>query len=71
MVETPTPTPPKNLKNAKVIGSLDKAEPIAEIEYKIPIQNKVFFLPNLSVGNPPKSAPKTVPQRAIPMTTQP
>ena len=30
--ETPTPTPPINLKAAKINGSLAKADPIAEIE---------------------------------------
>ena len=71
MVETPTPIQPKHLKKAKLRRSLASAEPMADTEYRMPIQKRVFFLPHLSVGKPPKSAPTTVPQSAMPMTTQP
>ena len=69
--EAPTPTPPMNLKKENVYGSVASADPRAEIEYKIPIQNKVFLRPNLSQGIPPNNAPNTVPHNAIDMMKVP
>src|SRR5690606_41495169 len=65
MVEAPTPKPPIKRKAAKEIGSLTRADPKAEIRYNTPMMNKVFFLPSLFVGIPPKMAPTTVPHSAI------
>ena len=71
MVEAPTPSPPINLKNANIQGSLAKADPIADTKYNTPIQNNVFFRPHRSVGNPPNIAPNTVPHNAEDTTINP
>src|SRR5690606_29212583 len=41
------------------------------MKYNTPSQNKVFFLPNRSVGMPPKREPSTVPQSAMDMMKMP
>ena len=71
MVDAPTPKPPMNLNAANTNGLFANADPIAENKNKIPIHNKVFFLPILLVGIPPNIAPSTVPHNAIPITTVP
>ncbi|PLB18706.1 MAG: hypothetical protein TRG1_2378 [Flavobacteriaceae bacterium FS1-H7996/R] len=71
IVDAPTPSPPMNLKNANVQGSLAKADPTADMVYSTPIHIKVFLRPILLVGIPPKKAPTTVPQSAMPITTTP
>jgi hypothetical protein len=40
MVETPIPSPPKNLKMANVIGPVANAVPAAERKKSIPIRRK-------------------------------
>ena len=69
--EAPTPKPPMNRKNENIYGSGARAEPTAEMKYRIPIQNNVFFRPKKSQGIPPKTEPITVPQRAIDMINVP
>ena len=44
---------------------------MAETEYKTPIQTSVGLRPNISVGLPPKSEPKTVPHSAMDMMKVP
>lgn len=66
MVDAPTPNPPINLKIPKTHGLTAKDDPIAEIVYNNPIKKSVFFLPYLSLGIAPRTAPKTVPHNAEP-----
>ena len=47
------------------------AEPTAETRYSTPIISRVARLPSASVGQLPKMAPITVPQRAMDMISRP
>ena len=58
-------------KKEKEYGSQANMEPTAETEKSTPIQINVGFRPRMSVGLPPKSEPKTVPQRAMDMMKVP
>ena len=69
--ETPIPNPPINLKKEKEYGFVANAVPIADKLNKIPTLSSTFFLPNFSVGNPPKIAPITVPHKAMDIIKNP
>ena len=58
------PSPPMKRATMKMFCSGAIPEPTAETKYNIPIQISVGRRPNRSVGQPPSSAPSTVPHSA-------
>src|SRR5687767_4973502 len=69
--DTPIPKPPMKRKKENEYGPGARAEPMAEMVNKSPIQINTFFLPYFSVGMPPKIAPTTVPHKAMDIMKKP
>src|SRR6185503_14825428 len=60
-VETPMPMPPMNRAMMNVSTFHARAEPTADTIYRMPTQSSVGLRPQRSAGQPPASAPMTVP----------
>src|SRR5436190_3602298 len=60
-VEIPMPTPPMNRATMNVSTFHARAEPNADTIYRMPTQSSVGLRPHRSAGQPPPSAPITVP----------
>ena len=66
-VETPMPMPPMKRASMNDHTSFATADQSDPTRNRTPIQSSVCFRPNRSVGQPPRSEPTSVPQRAAPV----